>query len=270
MTPTLRARLIVGVAAAVAAGVVAGVVLATRQDPPQPSAKCPRPKALVVPGVHSTSVAAVRRLLASEDVPAFEQLARLQPSDPVVQFNYATLLFCRGYAADALDAFRRAKTAGRDTFYEVESDAIMHPQFFHSAQFPGYPVFELTRPDPLLQRGIVLQREFHQHSAERLYLQAARAHPNDAQAQVAAAVGRFDEDNLAASFSRLGPLVKRFPKNQTVRYHLGLLLAWTGQRDQAIVEFRRAWSLAPATTLGREAAAFLKGLVTGGTNGGAR
>ena len=76
------------------------------------------------------------------------------------------------------------------------------------------------------------------------------------EAQVAAAVGRFDEDDLSASFSRLGPLVKRFPHSQTVRYHLGLLLAWTGQRDQAIVEFRAAKRLGPHTELGREADAF--------------
>ena len=51
-------------------------------------------------------------------------------------------------------------------------------------------------------------------------------------------------DDLSASFSRLGPLVKRFPKSQTVRFHLGLLLAWTGQGTLAVKEFKaaqRAW-----------------------------
>jgi hypothetical protein len=82
---------------------------------------------------------------------------------------------------------------------------------------------------------------------------------------VAAAVGRFDMDNLSASFSKLGPLVRRFPRSQSVRYHLGLLLAWTGQRDQAVAEFRLARSLGPKTRLGKEANAFLGGLVTSGT-----
>ena len=79
--------------------------------------------------------------------------------------------------------------------------------------------------------------------------------------------GCFDEDNLSASFSRLGPLVKRFPNSQSVRYHLGLLLAWTGQRDQAIAEFRLARSLGAQTRLGRQADVFLKGLVPNGTKG---
>jgi hypothetical protein len=110
----------------------------------------------------------------------------------------------------------------------------------------------------------VLQREFHQHSAEALYLRAAKLHPNDPDAQVAAAVGRFDEDNLVPAFSHLGPLVKRFPHSQTVRYHLGLLSAWTGLRAQAIKEFTLARDIAPSTPQGREASAFLRGLSTGG------
>ncbi len=114
---------------------------------------------------------------------------------------------------------------------------------------------------------MLLQRRGKQHSAERLYARAARLEPGNDEAQVAAAVGRFNEDNLSASFSRLGPLVKRFPQSQSVRYHLGLLLAWTGQRDQAIKEFRLARNLDPRSNLGVQSTTFLKGLVGGGTEG---
>ena len=128
-----------------------------------------------------------------------------------MQFNYATLLYCRGYFADATTAFQQAKKAGRDTYYEVEADNLLHPQYFHPADGAGYPIFELTRADPLLERGIVLQREFHQHSAEKLYLQDAKLHPDEPDAQVAAAVGRFDEDDITAAFSHLGPARHAFP-----------------------------------------------------------
>ncbi len=262
-------RLVVLGAAVVAAGAVVGVVLATRQDPAQPKAQCRKPPAaIIVPGVPTTHAAAVRRALAAGDLAALELLAIDNQSDPVVQFNYATLLFCRGYLADATGAFRLAKRAGRDTYYEVEADNILHPQYFQPAagDGPAYPIFEPTHPDPLLARGVVLQRELHQHSAEQLYLEAARLHPDDPDAQVAAAVGRFDEDNITAAFSHLGPLVKRFPTSQTVRYHLGLLLAWTGQRALAVKEFTLARSLGPGTVEGREAAQFLAGLVKAGTS----
>lgn len=267
MSPANRVRVIVGLAALAAAGVVVGVVSATRQSPPQPTAQCKeRPVPFVVPGTPATNVAAVRTALARSPEAAartLEGLARAAPNDPVVQFNFGTALFCAGYLAEADQAFRSAKRAGRDTFYEIQADVILHPQFFSK----GYPPFQSDSRDPLLVRGAILQRGGHQHSAERVFARAARLHPGDDEAQVAAAVGRFDMDDLSASFSRLGPLVRRFPRSQTVRYHLGLLLAWTGQRRQAITEFRLARSLGPETRLGREATSFLDGLVASGTNG---
>jgi predicted Zn-dependent protease len=268
MSPATRVRLLVAAAAVAAAGIVVGVVYATRQDPPQPTASCgARPKPLVVPGVRSDNVAAVRAAMALPPKRAaqrLEALARSAPNDPVVQFNDGTVLFCAGYVNEAEQAWRQAKKAGYDTYYEMRADTILHPQYFQP-QDGLYPIFELQGRDPLLVQGVVAQRQGHQHTAERLYRRAAARRPGSAEAQVAAAVGRFDEDDLSASFSRLGPLVERFPRSQTVRFHLGLLLAWTGQRTQAVTEFRRARSLGPNTRLGKEANAFLIGLVTRGT-----
>jgi tetratricopeptide (TPR) repeat protein len=268
VSPARRVRLIVGLLAVTAAGVVAGVVLATGQDAPQPKAQCKtQPHPLLVPGVASSHKGVVADLMAQPAgaaARALEEVAQGAPTDPVVQFNYGVVLFCAGYVNEAEQAFRAAKRGGRDTFYEMRADEILHPQFF-APQDGLYPLFEPTGADPLLLRGVVLQRAGHQRSAERLYARAARLHPASDEAQVAAAVGRFDEDNLSASFSRLGPLVRRFPHSQSVRYHLGLLLAWTGQRRQAIDEFRLARSDGPKTRLGREAETFLRGLVTDGT-----
>jgi predicted Zn-dependent protease len=244
------------------------VVFATRQTPAQPEVQCKEaPKPFIVPGTPTANVGAVRAALAQEPVlaaRALEQLAADAKNDPVVQFNYATALFCAGFIADADQAYRAAKAAGRDTYYEIQADLILHPQYFTKA---GYPPFLSRSHDPLLVRGAILQQAGHQHSAERVWARAARLHPGSDEAQVAAAVGRFDMDDLSASFSRLGPLVKRFPRSQSVRYHLGLLLAWTGQRDQATKQFRLARSLGPQTVLGKEAGSFLGGLVTGGTKG---
>ena len=77
--------------------------------------------------------------------------------------------------------------------------------------------------------GVALQRLGHQVSAERAFAEAARLAPDDAEAQVAAAVGRFDKTHPERAFSRLGPLSKRFPHAATVRFHLGLLLLWLGE-----------------------------------------
>jgi hypothetical protein len=266
MAPSTRIRLLVALAAVAAAGIVAGVVYATRQDPAQPKALCKeRPPALLLPGVKTRYAAQVRAAMrrpAKTAAGALEALAQQHPKDAAVQFNDATALYCAGYVAEAAAAFRRAKAAGRDTYYEVTADNLLHPQYFRN----GYPPFEYFGHDPLLVQGQVAQRQYHQHTAERLWAKAARLHRADADAQVAAAVGRFDEDDLRASFSRLGPLVVRFPKSQSVRFHLGLLLAWTGQGTLAVEEFRLARDLGPGTKLGRASSEFVRRLVASGTN----
>jgi predicted Zn-dependent protease len=270
VTPTLRIRLLVLGSALVAAAVVAGVVYATHQDPAQPKVACHAP-ARIVPGVRSPEVAAVRAAMQQPTRRAaklLEPLAQADPRDPVVQYNYAAALYCGGYFDEATTAFQQAKKAGPDTWYRVQADLLLHPQFFTKAG--TYPPFTYSGHDPLLLQGMVAQRRFHQVSAERLWAKAAKEEPGSDVAQVAAAVGRFDMDDLNASFSRLGPLSARFPKSQSVRFHLGLLLAWTGQRTQAETEFRKALALGATTELGKESKAFLDGLVATGTKGAKR
>jgi tetratricopeptide (TPR) repeat protein len=267
VSPTVRVRVVAGLAAVAAAAVVVGVVEATSGDPAQPETRACKPRQpLFVSGVASPDEAAIRHafsLPTKRAAYAMEPLAQRAAGDPVVQFNYGFALYCAGYLDEAVQAFTAAKKAGANTFYAIRADSILHPQFFSQ----GYPIFQASGVvDPLVRQGIAAQVAGHQQTAERLYARAARLHPDDDQAQVAAAVGRFDESNLSASFSRLGPLVKRFPHSVSVRYHLGLLLAWTGQRDQALVEFRAAKRLAPKTELGREANAFVERLVSDRTD----
>ena len=264
MSPATRVRIAVAAAAVAGAGLVAGVVLATRQSPVQPQARCgSKPlDALIVPGTGQPALnAAVRKAMHSVD--ALEQLENRHPADPAVQINFGRALICAGFLADATQALEAAKRRGRDTPYEIEADNLLHPTFFQN----GYPIFQPSSgTDPLLVQGAVLQRQGHQHSAERLYAKAARLHPNDPEAKVAAAVGRFDEDNPSAAFSRLGPLTKQFPKNQVVRYYLGLLLVWIGERKQAVLEFQKTVALGPHTQLGRQVQALLRQISQSGSN----
>jgi Flp pilus assembly protein TadD len=108
--------------------------------------------------------------------------------------------------------------------------------------------------------GIALQRLGKERSAERAYATAVRLAPNDPEPQVAVAVSRFTRTQPARAFSRLGPLAKRFPKAPTVRFHLGLLLAWRGQITAAEEQFRKAVAIDPADPLAREAAHWLTAL----------
>ncbi|HEV2590345.1 MAG TPA: hypothetical protein VGU02_00500 [Gaiellaceae bacterium] len=264
MLPPARVRLAVLAAAVAGAVIVTGVVLATRQDPAQPKARCGKAplQALIVPGTGKAAVNdAVRGAMNS--VAKLEQLENRYPKDAAVQINFGRALICAGYLNDASQALEAAKHAGRDTPYEVDADQLLHPTFFQN----GYPTFQPSSgKDTLLVQGALLQRQGHQHSAEKLYAKAARLHPDDPEALVAAAVGRFDEDNPSAAFSRLGPLSKRFPRNQVVRYYLGLLLVWIGEREQAVTEFRKTVALGPDTTLGKQVQALLRQIAQSGPN----
>jgi Flp pilus assembly protein TadD len=117
-----------------------------------------------------------------------------------------------------------------------------------------------TPVERLLARGVRLQYEGRPISAERLFARAAALAPDDPDAQVAAAVGLYDKDKPAAAFSRLGPLVRRFPHAQTVRYHLGILSIWLGTFGQARKELRLALAENPKSTYGKEARLLLKRL----------
>jgi hypothetical protein len=262
MPPRFRILVTVALVAAVAAAGVVGVTLATRQTPEQPQArKGPPPFVFDRPSPFEGEIKAAFRTWPKGTLERMERLGAEHPRSTVVQFHLGLARLWAGYGAEAVEALRVAKRVGRDTPYEIRADNLLHPQYFG----PGYPVFQPTSKDGLLLRGARLQRLGRQHSAERLYTRAAREDPDNAGAQVAAAVGRFDMDDLSASFSRLGPLTRRFPRSQSVRFHLALMLAWTGQRTAAVAQFRRARALGPATQLGREANAFLTRLEGAGT-----
>jgi hypothetical protein len=263
MSPRLRVFLIVAAVGVVAAGVVVGTTLATRQTP---AAIHPfKGKPTVAKELPTPAAAAIRKAFGEwphGSLDAMDQLALEYPKDPVVQLYQGVALVWAGYGADAVAPLEKAKKLGSNTPWEIAADNLLHPQYL-----AGDPPFRPVGADQvgLLEQGARLQAEGHRHSAERLFLRAAKLHPADDQAQVAAAVGRFDKSDLAAAFGRLGPLTRRFPGSQSVRYYLGLLLAWTGQRDPALAQLRKTVALGPSTTLGKGAQALLTAIRQAGT-----
>jgi Flp pilus assembly protein TadD len=115
-----------------------------------------------------------------------------------------------------------------------------------------------TEAQQHLLQGAAFQQTLRPVSAEREFETAARLAPKDAEALTAAAVGRYDKDRPAAAFSRLGPLARRFPHAQTVRFHLGLLLIYFGDLQKARQELALARAEGPRTPLGKRAQALLK------------
>ena len=215
----------------------------------------------------------------AETLPRLQRLAAAHPRSAVVRLHLGLALFCSGRRGDAERAWRAAKRVEPDSAAAIRAADLLHPQY----PIPGVPVFVPSFSPPsrilalpparqlseLARRarardvrakllyGFALQRLRRPVSAERAYAAAAALAPNDPEAQVAAAVGRFNKDHPAAAFARLGPLTNRFPRAATVRFHLGLLLLWLGRVGDAERQLARAQELAPASLLGREAARLL-------------
>jgi predicted Zn-dependent protease len=187
-----------------------------------------------------------------------EQAAR-HPQSALVRLQLGIALQARGDLAGATRAWRDAVRVRPDSPAAVRAEDRLHPD-----EPPGIPPFfptfsrSRTRVERLLARGVGYQAALRPVSAERAFAAAARAAPNDPEAQVAAAVGLFDKDRPALAFSRLGPLVRRFPHAQTVRFHLGLLLIFIREFPAARRQLDLAVAEGPRTPLGRRARLLLK------------
>ena len=214
-------------------------------------------------------------------VAALRRLAAEHPERGDVHLNLGFALFWSGRREEAVEAWREARRVDPDSLAAVRAGDLLFPGFAR-----GLPVFVPSfGPPPELRglpeaeqlerlraaaegggvrerllHGVALQRIGRPVSARRAYDAAVEAAPDDVEALVAAAVARFDKERPDVAFSRLGPLAQRFPEEPTVRFHLGLMLLWMGDVDDARRQLVRARDLDPADPLAREAARFLERL----------
>jgi len=210
-----------------------------------------------------------------------EQLSALQPRSAAVRLHLGLAYFWAGRDAEAAGEWRAAARVEPDSVFAVRAGDLLHP-----GQAPGLPTFvpgfespaALESLEPpgqlaLLRRkarrrdarskilyGVALQRLGRPLSAERVFAEAARLAPRDAEARTAAAVGRYRKDAPERAFSRLGPLTRRFPHAATVRFHLGLCLLWLGNVQQARRQLRLAREEEPGSTVAMEANGLLERL----------
>ena len=108
--------------------------------------------------------------------------------------------------------------------------------------------------------GSVLEQAGRRISAQRAYDRAVELDPDSLDARVAAAVGRFDKDDPSQAFGRLGPLASANPRAPVVRYHLGLMLLWLPNLEEAREQLERARAADPTGFYGRQAARVLQQL----------
>ena len=205
-------------------------------------------------------------------------LVAAHPRSALAELHLGLAYYWSGRDEDAVAAFRRTEALQPDTPYALSAASILHP----SMPRQPLPLFVPSSPQPdvttiaALRRraqgndvvariyyGLELQRLGRQVSAERAFASAAAIAPNDPEALAAAAVGRFTKDRPTPAFAQLGPLVTRFPHAAVVRFHLGYLLLWIGERKQAAKELKLARTDAPGSVYARYATTLLGALEHG-------
>jgi Flp pilus assembly protein TadD len=207
-----------------------------------------------------------------------ERLGADYPRSAVVQLHLGLARFWTGRTSEAFTAWRRAVRGEPDSASAVRANDLLHPNSPRGLPFfvpdfslpkglgaiaPAAQLRQLARsargggPRDKLLYGLALQRLGRPVSAEREFAAAAALAPDDPQAQVAAAVGRYRKDAPQRAFSRLGPLSRKFPRAATVRFHLGLLLLWLGRVDEARRQLTMARRLEPKSLLARESSRLL-------------
>lgn len=212
-----------------------------------------------------------------------KRLAGQNPQSAVAAFNLGWAYLWSGRVGDAERTWQRVDLKFPDSPESVQAENLLYPSFAKDLPFLVLPVtlpsapsraaqlHELAaaarRPDEAakLRYGLALWQLWHRVSAERQFAAAAKLAPSDPAARTAAAVARFTKRAPVRAFSRLGPLTGVFPRSAAVRFHLGVLLVWTGEAKKGLAQLRLAVADEPNSLYGREAEKLLTALVTHGT-----
>ena len=233
--------------------------------------------------------AAVGAAVSSWPDGTFERLRELAASHPdsaLVHLHLGLALYAEGQQDEAAAEWRKAVEVEPDSQSAVRAGDVLHPDMA-----PGLPSFVtalepppgLTGKSPQDQLdeleaaarnggadewilyGTALQRIGKPISARVAFDRALELAPDRLDAKVAAAVARFDKDDPSAAFSRLGPLARDNPDSALVRFHLGVLLLWIRDVQDARAQLEKAAATMPVSLYSREAKSLLSRLEGIGT-----
>jgi tetratricopeptide (TPR) repeat protein len=215
-----------------------------------------------------------------------KSLVAANPKSALAELHLGYAYLWSGRNADAVTALQKAVKLQPDSVAAVYASDILHASFA-----PGLPyiVTDLQPPAAVtalpaarelaalaqaasrrdanakILYGIALWHLDRPVSAERQFTAAASLAPDDPMAQTAAAVGAFTKARPVIAFSKLGPLTGRFPKAAVVRFHLGVLLLWSGEIAKARTQLQLAVAFGRETPYGRGAQKLLAAVRHNGT-----
>jgi tetratricopeptide (TPR) repeat protein len=214
------------------------------------------------------------------------QLAAEHPGSALVHLHLGLALYAAGDDQEASAQWREARQVEPDTPSALRAEDLLHPDMAPGRPyfFPSFaPTLDLGKQSAASQLealrrqavrggvkdnllyGVALQRVGRPVSARAAFARALELDGQSLDAQVADAVGRFDKAAPAEAFSRLGPLAEAHPRSALVRFHLGLLLLWIRNVQEARKQLQRAADADRGGFYGREARMLLSRLEAIGT-----
>ena len=221
---------------------------------------------------------AVARIMAGyqADRPAaIAALRRLPQNQPVVAFNLGVAEYWNGDLQDATTSFEATRRLDPYGFYGSRADNLL----FRDQELPGYPPYippvsiagtslEALRAavraapgsaEAWLRLAAALGQS-PQVGARVAAIRAARRalalDPTGIDARVAVAVLSFDKGNPAATMGTLGPMAANEPNNAEIRFHMGMVLFWLKQFDDAAAQMRQVLAENPGRPYGPVARVF--------------
>jgi tetratricopeptide (TPR) repeat protein len=223
---------------------------------------------------------------SKDGLATMKSLSAAHPASTVALLHLGIADYWAGHNADAVAAWEKTAKVGADSPYGVAAEDLLHPTLNGRRQIPGLPYLVLdfgappairrlpaaeqlaalaraaAKPDARakLLYGSALWSLERPLSAERQFEAAAKLAPHDPVARTAAAVGLFTKASPVKAFSRLGPLTGVFPRAAVVRFHLGLLLLWSGERQKAVAQLRLAVADEPRSPYAEDARRLLSRL----------
>ena len=230
--------------------------------------------ARVRPGSVEAAVGAAIASWPDGTTERLRELAEEHPESGVVRLHLGLALAAEGDEAAARRAWREAERVEPDSPAALQAESLLHPEmprgrpyFITSAgadpRLDGSSVRERlatlrarTRSggaDAWIAYGAALQRAGRPVSARIAFDRAVALAPRSVAARTAAAVARFDKDDPSAAFGRLGPLARSNGRSPVLRFHLGYVLLWLRQVEEAKRQLALAAEAGRRTVHGREA-----------------
>lgn len=211
------------------------------------------------------------------------RLAGQNPGSALALYHLGWAYYWSGRVADAATTWRRVDMRFPDSPESVEAENLLYPKFAKDLPFIVLPVAmpsagtsaeqlrllardaRAPNADAKLRYGLALWRLWRPVSAERQFAAAASLAPGDPAARTAAAVALFTKRAPVRAFAKLGPLTGVYPRSSAVRFHLGVLLVWTGQARKGLRQLRLAARDEPGSLYAKEAKTLLVALQSHGT-----